>query len=150
MCSRRQKRFVGCDASAFSTYGTIHARRTRMIVRRLMALILSGSLVHLAFARADAACASHGQGAGQGVSMMEGPAEASNHHTHANPPATDGSCDTPTLPVCCQMLASCSTVLGGQDLVRQQVRKTHATVAALPQRVPESRVATPDTPPPKL
>ena len=133
-----------------STHGAIHAPRTRMILRRLVVLVLSGSLFHLSFARADAACASHEERAGRSVSMVAAPTEGADHHAHASAPANDESCDTPTLPVCCQMLASCSTVLGGQDLMRQQIRKTHATVAALPQRAPESRVATPDTPPPKI
>ena len=115
-----------------------------MILRRALALILAGSLFHLSASRADAACAEHGE---RGAGMPQASGHAGEHHP--GDAASDEECDTPTLPACCQMLASCSTIHIAADAVRQPVMQAHVNVAAAVQRAPESRVATPDPPPPK-
>ena len=115
-----------------------------MILRRLVAVLLAGSLFHLTSSRADAACANHGESR---ASMHQTTDHAGDHHEHDA--TSNDACDTPTLPACCQMLASCSTILVSADVARQPLTERHENVAAAAQRVPESRVATPDPPPPK-
>ena len=115
-----------------------------MILRRLIALALAGSLLHLTSRRADAACAEHGESR---AGVQQGSDHAADHHEHD---ATgEEACDTPTLPACCQMLVSCSTIHIAADAVRRPMTQAHVNVAASVQRAPESRVATPDPPPPK-
>lgn len=118
--------------------------------RRFVAMILAGSLLHLTSTRADAACAEHGENAGQSTRVHGETGEPGDHHGYAGAASTDEKCDTPTLPACCEMLAACSTVLVNNDVVRHDATRTHAGIAAAVQTMPSSRVATPDPPPPRL
>lgn len=120
-----------------------------MTPRRFVALVLAGSLLHLTSIRADAACAQHGEYAGQSAPVPEETAERGGHHDHAGAAPSSEECDTPTLPACCQMLVSCSTILDNNDALRHDATRTHAGVAAALQSMPQSRVATPDPPPPR-
>jgi hypothetical protein len=121
-----------------------------MMPRRFVALILAGSLLHLTSSRVDAACAQHGESSGQSARIYDQAAEPAAHHPQVGDASKDEKCDTPTLPACCQMLASCSTILVNDGVVRHDARRTHAGIAAVLQRMPRSRVATPDPPPPRV
>ena len=123
---------------------------TDMIPRRFVALSLAGSLILLTSTRADAACAEHGTDAGQSARVHDETVAPGDHHGHADAASKDETCDTPTLPACCQMLASCSTIAVNDDAVRHDATRTHAGIAAALQSMPSSRVATPDPPPPRL
>jgi hypothetical protein len=119
-----------------------------MIRRRLGTLLLAGALLHLTSTRADAACAQHGEYAAHTDGETAEPGD--DYHAHAGAASTDEKCDTPTVPACCQMLASCSTILVDDNVVRHDATRTHAGITAALQRMPRSRVATPDPPPPRV
>jgi hypothetical protein len=120
-----------------------------MTPRPFIALVLAGSLLHLTSMRADAACAQHGEFAGHRAPVPEQAAQPGAHHDHPGAPSSSEECDTPTLPACCQMLVSCSTMLDNDDAVRHDATRTHVGVSPALQNKPQSRVATPDPPPPR-
>lgn len=118
--------------------------------RRLIALVLAASLLHLSSARADAACLDHGTTPGATSDGHHEVAAGGDHHAHSSQAIADESCETPVLPECCQALATCSITLGGQSSLRGDLgHLLHLSVVAALERAPVSLVATPDPPPPK-
>jgi hypothetical protein len=119
-------------------------------VRRLVALSLALSMVNLNSLRADNACADHGE-----YSQLTSPTHHGATHTtgsdvHTAAATQTEACDTPTLPACCQMLASCSTVLGVHNGAQIDQRgPIHRGILAAVEAAPASRVASPDPPPPR-
>lgn len=129
---------------------TGYLSQVTVALRRLLALVLSASLLHLSSARADAVCTEHGTTPDTTPTAHE-TTVPSDHHAHSAAAIDDEACETPALPECCQALATCSTTLGSQATQRvDQSRLLHVSVIAALQRAPASRVATPDPPPPKL
>jgi hypothetical protein len=117
--------------------------------RRFIALILSTSLLQLSLARADAVCTEHGTAPGAPPAHHES-VPIGDPHVHSAEAMEDEACETPTLPECCQALATCSITLGSQASLRvDETRLLHVRVVAALETAPLSRVATPDPPPPK-
>lgn len=120
-------------------------------LRRVIALVLSASLLHLSSARADAVCTEHGTATGATPAAHHESAAPNDHHAHSAQAIEDEACETPTLPECCQALVTCSITLGSQASLRvDQSHLLHASVVAALEKAPASRVATPDPPPPKV
>jgi|SRR5688572_7071133 len=129
---------------------TGYLSQVTVALRRLLALVLSASLLHLSSTRADAVCIEHGSAPAATPTAHE-TTVPSDHHAHSAEAIEDEACETPALPECCQALATCSTTLGSQATQRvDQSRLLHVSVIVALQRAPASRVATPDPPPPKL
>jgi hypothetical protein len=120
-----------------------------VILRRFVALLLAVSMIHLNSLRADSACADHGERS-QPTAAHHGAMDGSAFDAHTAVPTQHERCDTPTLPTCCQMLASCSTLLGGHSETHVDCAAApHGAIAAAIDAAPESRVASPDPPPPR-
>jgi hypothetical protein len=119
--------------------------------RRSIALLLSAALIHLSAARADAACAQHGERSGPAPRAHAEAAAHGEHHANSAAATPDEeTCDTPMLPECCQALATCSMTLGEGSLSLVQSHPLHTSVIAALDKAPVSVVASPDPPPPRL
>ena len=122
-----------------------------MAPRRFIALIVSAALLHLSSARADAVCVQHDAHAGATAGAHQESTGPLHDHADAAKSIDDEACETPTLPECCQALATCSTTLGDQGSLRvDHSYSLHASVDAALESAPLSRVASPEPPPPKL
>lgn len=121
-----------------------------MTLRRFVALLLGLSMIHLNSLRADGACADHDQHSQPTSPTHHGATPSSLSDVHTKHATQTEACDTPTLPACCQMLASCSTVLGVHNGAQVDQRgPIHRGILAAVEVAPASRVASPDPPPPR-
>jgi len=119
------------------------------MLRRVAALLTGLLMVHLTFVGSDFACAVHpGDTAGVPHAMA--------HHGHSattseNAAAERAPCRTPAVPMCCQGLASCASVLSMTEAAR--VAGVTVTKNTLPESVrdlPRSEIIAPDPPPPRV
>jgi hypothetical protein len=120
-------------------------------MRRALALLLVGPLLHLNVVRADTACATHPAEAAAAPAREPG-SDAQAHHQHGAPaPATDEeSCEVPAQVECCQALASCGPTLGGDPASADHGLTTDRHgVPATQRTLPLSATAAPEPPPPR-
>jgi hypothetical protein len=121
-------------------------------MRRFTGLLTSLLLLHLTLVAADLTCAKHGvHGAAHAVQSDRSSHEG--HHASAGSDATsrdDTSCEVPTVPACCQALASCGVSIAEQRLA-ESGDPSHLVVGVLygADDTPPSWSIAPDTPPPK-
>lgn len=116
------------------------------LVRRLTAIVLGVALLHLSAARADASCASHRATAAQAESGQM-PAHDMDHESDAS---RGSSCDTPAQAQCCQLLASCSVVLGATTPAQiSSPARSHDEVISVGAERPASLFTAPEPPPPR-
>lgn len=123
-----------------------------MILRRLVPLSLALSMLNLNSLRADSACVDHEHSQATRPAHHEAMhGMMSDVHASVTTQNTQNeTCDTPVLPACCQMLASCSTVLGLlSGAYVDQVGPTHFGIVAAVDAALASRVTSPDPPPPR-
>ncbi len=121
-------------------------------MRRLTGLLSSLLLLHLTLVGAALTCAKHGEHGRTDVSQSA----ASPHvHQHAatGPDESsydDTSCQVPTLPACCQALASCGVSMAG-DRSTESGDLSHLVASVQPgaDDTPTSWTLEPDPPPPK-
>jgi hypothetical protein len=121
-------------------------------MRRLTGLLTSLLLLHLTLERADLMCAKHGVHGAAHVSQPD----ASAHADHRAPPQPDapGDDDTsgevPTLPACCQAIASCGVSIA-EERSAEPGDPSHLAAGVLsgPDDTPTSWTLEPDPPPPK-
>jgi hypothetical protein len=128
-------------------------------MRRVTALLTSLFLLHLILVGADLTCTKHGaQTAGAvahtEMSSHEGDVGHANHHGPVQPAgsrhADDRSCEIPTLPACCQALASCGvTIAGNSSADASDLSHLAAGVVGVADGAPASWTLEPDPPPPK-
>jgi hypothetical protein len=121
-------------------------------MRRLTGLLTSLLLLHLTFVGADLPCAKHGVHR----AAPAAPSEPSSHDGHHAPPRSertghdDTSCEVPTLPACCQALASCGVSIADQTAAESGgLSHLAAGMLAGIEDAPPSWSVAPDTPPPK-
>jgi hypothetical protein len=118
-------------------------------MRRLTGLLTSLLLFHLTLVGADLTCAKHGvQGAAH--------ADTSPHAEHHAPPRPaetghdDTSCEVPTVPACCQALASCGlSLVGNPSAESGDLSHLAPGVLSAADDTPTSWTLEPDPPPPK-
>jgi hypothetical protein len=120
-------------------------------MRQITAVLTSLVFVHLTLVGADLTCDKHGMATEHGSQSHTSP--GADHHAPAapdGPPTGDRSCDVPTLPACCQALASC-----GVSIVEERSADSgdlsHLSAGVLPRAddTPTSWTLEPDPPPPK-
>lgn len=114
------------------------------MIKRLSAVVLAFTMLHLTVALANADCSMHEHDAAAG-------AHAGMHHDGGHAPAEKTPCDTPVAPKCCQALVSCAPILAideGSEVVTT-VAIAHAPIAAAVSERPLSRSTAPEPPPPK-
>jgi hypothetical protein len=105
-------------------------------------------MLHLNFARADLACATHSNVAQAGAQSGAGHA----HHvvSHSHHATTAQSCQTPVQVDCCQALVACSITFALDDAAHAVAAiARHDAALAVAQSEPISRVTAPEPPPPK-
>ena len=140
-----------------------------MIVRRLVALLTSVTMLHFAVASGDAACRTLGAGGDHHGVMRDG-ATASERampmNGHAMPadaaaatPAVDAApkttadvppCEVPVQEQCCAALTGCSTTAiasASQSLV--STRPSAARIGEAPHDAPAPVASAPEPPPPR-
>lgn len=121
-------------------------------MRRFTGLLTSLLLLHLTLVAADLTCVKHGvHGAAHAAQSDMSPDEG--HHASADsdaPNRDDTSCEVPTLPACCQALASCGVSIAEQR-VGESGDLSHLVAGVLygADDTPPSWSVAPDTPPPK-
>jgi hypothetical protein len=121
-------------------------------MRRLTGLLTSLLLLHLTLVAADLTCAKHGVHGAAHASQSDGSSHA-EHHAPAAPDAPghdETSCEVPTLPACCQALASCGVSIAGERLAGSG-GPSHLAAGVLSgtDDMPTSWTLEPDPPPPK-
>jgi hypothetical protein len=122
-------------------------------MRRLTGILTSLLLFHLTLVGADLACAKHGlHHASSSARADRGGHE--QHHQHATqsdiPARDDASCEVPTLPACCQALASCGMSLAGNAATGgSDVLLIAGRVRTVADDVPPSWSLEPEPPPPR-
>jgi hypothetical protein len=121
-------------------------------MRRLTSLLTSLLLFHLTLIGADLACTKHGVQRAAHVSQ----ADASLHADHHAPPRPDApghddtTCEVPTLPGCCQALASCGVSIAAERSTESgDLSHLPAGVLYGADDTPTSWTLEPDPPPPK-
>jgi hypothetical protein len=120
-------------------------------MRRITAVLTGLLLVHLTLVGADLTCAKHAEDTAHGSQSRASP--HADHHAPAPPdgPLTgDTSCGVPTLPACCQALASCSVSIA-EERTADSGDLWHLTAGVLSgaEDTPTSWTLEPDPPPPK-
>jgi hypothetical protein len=120
-------------------------------MRRLTGLLTSLLLLHLTLLGADLTCAKHGVHGNAHASEPGTSPHADHHAAHpAGAGQKDASCEVPTLPACCQALASCGVSIAEQRSVEAgNLLHLAAAVLAGADDIPPSWSVAPDTPPPK-
>src|SRR5688572_6642601 len=100
-------------------------------------------MLHLDVARADAACAMHGEGAPAASH------EGMDHHAGA--PADEAPCDRPDSPQSCQSFASCAPAVSVTEEAGTTLSPAivHVTITPAVAERPLSRSTAPEPPPPK-
>jgi hypothetical protein len=121
-------------------------------VRRLTSVLTSLLLLHLTWVSADLACAKHGVHGGAQVSQPDASSHA-DHHAPAGPDAVghaDTACQVPTLPACCEALASCGMSIA-DERPAESGDLSYLTAGARSGvgDMPASWTLEPDPPPPK-
>ncbi len=121
-------------------------------MRRLTGLLSSLLLLHLTLVGADLTCATHGVHGRPDVSQSD----ASRHAGHHAPPRSDApnhddaSCQVPTIPACCQALASCGvSIVEDRSAESGDLSYLVAGVRVDADDTPASWTLEPDPPPPK-
>ena len=121
-------------------------------MRRLTGLLSSLLLLHLTLVGADLTCAKHGLADAQPVSQSE-TSSHQGHHAPAGPQGAgqgDTSCEVPTVPACCEALASCGvSIAGNPSADAGDLSHVTAGVRAGAADAPTSWSLEPDPPPPK-
>ena len=121
-------------------------------MRRLTGLLISLLLLHLTLVGADLTCARHGVHGSAHASQADASSHA-DHHAPARPDAPghdDATCEVPTLPACCEALASCSVSIAEERSAESgDLSHLGAGVLAAADDTPTSWTLEPDPPPPK-
>ena len=122
-------------------------------MRRLTGLLTSLLLLHLTLVGADLTCAKHGVHGAAHVSQAGTSPHAGHHHGPPQPAGADEndtSCEVPTLPACCQALASCGVSIADEQSA-ESGDLSHLALGVLPgaDDIPASWTLEPDPPPPK-
>jgi hypothetical protein len=121
-------------------------------MQRLTGLLTSLLLLHLTLVGADLTCAKHGvQGAAH--ASQPGTSPHADHHAPsqpAGPGQSDTTCEVPTLPACCQALASCGVSIAAEQST-ESGDLSHLLAGALSgaDDTPTSWTLEPEPPPPK-
>jgi hypothetical protein len=121
-------------------------------MRRLTGLLTSLLLFHLTLVGADLTCAKHGVQGAAHVSQADVSPHADHHAPprHDAPSHDDTSCQVPTLPACCQALASCGVSIAVERSTESgELSHLLAGVLAAADDTPTSWTLEPDPPPPK-
>lgn len=136
------------------------ATRLRAVTaRRVAALALAASLLHLSIPGAEAACARHPQ-SDRAAEHAQDHAREEHHPAAEREPthesgafgsdAREESCDTPGQTECCRALATCSLLFGANAKAASGAyAPRHDHVVGARTGIPLSRVAAPDPPPPR-
>jgi len=116
-------------------------------VRRALALLVVGTMLHLAMASADFACAQHAVVAAATPSMPNH--QPPPHPTQSHGEGT-GDCHTPVSPNCCTAITSCSVTLA-PVVVAAAAELAHSAIAPPPEPNTTGawRSLAPETPPPR-
>jgi hypothetical protein len=121
-------------------------------MRRLTGLLTSLLLLHLTLVAADLTCTKHGVHSRTHASQPAG----SSHAGHHAPPRSDApsnddtSCQVPTLPACCEALASCGvSVVEDRSAESGDLSYLVAGVRVGSDEAPTSWTFEPEPPPPK-
>jgi hypothetical protein len=121
-------------------------------MRRLTGLLTSLLLFHLTVVGADLTCAKHGVHGAAQASQPDGSSHA-GHHAPSRPDAVghdETPCEVPTLPACCQALASCGVSIAAERLAESgDLSHLVAGVLSGADDKPTSWTLEPDPPPPK-
>lgn len=121
-------------------------------MRRLTGLLTSLLLLHLILVGTDLTCARHGVRGGEQVAQLDASSHVS-HHAAAPSESTsddDSSCEVPTLPACCDALASCGvSIAADSPAATDDLLHLAAGILGAPDDAPGSWTLEPDPPPPK-
>jgi hypothetical protein len=121
-------------------------------MRRFTGLLTSLLLLHLTLVGADLPCAKHGSHGAANVSQPETSPHGGHHAPlRSDAPGTyDTTCQMPTLPACCQALASCGVSMAGERSADSgDLPHLVAGVLSGADVTPTSWTLEPDPPPPK-
>jgi hypothetical protein len=115
-------------------------------MRRLTGFLTALLLVHLTLVGADLTCAKHGV---HGAAHASQP-DRSSHPDHDAPAHDDSTCEVPSLPACCEALASCSVSIAEERSTESgDLSHLAAGVLSGADDTPTSWTLEPDPPPPK-
>ena len=122
------------------------ARAYIRLVRRILGLLTMSMMLHLSLVGTDFACAKHAHAIN---ASMPGMPNHQGHPLQSHGEGT-GDCHTPISPDCCSAITSCSTTIGPVNnsalnpILRRREHHRWAT-----RELALSRVAAPETPPPR-
>jgi hypothetical protein len=125
--------------------------------RRTLGIAAYVLMANVTFTVTASACLMTGDGVGHAPSAADG--GGTQHQHHAAPSdfgksSTDTPTDTPShkqpVPTCCKALAPCTSIVSAARVVTvPDLPEQGASITALGELAPESRLDAPDTPPPK-
>ena len=120
------------------------------MIRRVVALLTWLLMANLTLVGREPVCATtHSTHA---AGMHHGHMDHEAVHTTSNQAGSDSTpCGTPSLPMCCQALTSCSMVFSAPDARAGNVpHQLSASILVSVSRLPLSEIVAPDPPPPRV